>query len=129
MTSLRTSLLARMEWLVTATRDSTAHLWNIQNPITDPIVLSGHDDTSSVAFSPDGKWLAIGSWGKTVRLWDMQNPAGEPLVLRGHDDWVRALAFSPDGGGWRRVVKTEPPACGICKTQQGRPLSCVGMMM
>lgn len=58
--------------------------------------LTGEENLTSVAFSPDGKLLASGSYDKTVRVWDIQT-ADLKLTLKGHDDVVESVAFSPDG--------------------------------
>ncbi|MEW5531901.1 NACHT and WD repeat domain-containing protein [Streptomyces virginiae] len=60
--------------------------------------LLGNEDTSDVAFSPDGRLLVFGArrWTKNVQLWDIRRRAlvGEPWACR--TGAIRALAFSPD---------------------------------
>jgi uncharacterized protein (TIGR03067 family) len=56
-----------------------------------------HDgQTTSMAFSPDGRFLATGGLDKTVLLWD----ASRGLLRReltGHNRPVNSVRFSPDG--------------------------------
>jgi WD40 repeat protein len=84
--------------LATTGDDQRIRVWSLDTPKEAPLVLSGHDDSVTVAaFSPDGKRLASGSRDRTVRLWDLEQPDVRPLVLHGHGDNVYSLAFSPDG--------------------------------
>ena len=80
--------------LVTASRDSTAIIWDLQgNQIA---VLPGHQDgLSSVAFSPDGQKLVTASGDGTARIWDLRG--NEIALLQGHQEGVNSVAFSPDG--------------------------------
>jgi WD40 repeat protein len=104
-------------WLVTASGDGTARLWDLTtpNPAAEPFVLRGHEGAIlDIAFSPDGRWLVTTSQDSTARLWDISallpgpvgagstvqtasNPAAEPLVLGGHGFGVNTAVFSPDG--------------------------------
>jgi WD40 repeat protein len=87
-------------WLVTASNDGTARLWDVENPAPEPTVLEGYlygYDVNAITFSPNGRWLATAGNGGTARLWDMENPAAEPAILEGHKGEVLAVAFSPDG--------------------------------
>lgn len=79
--------------VVTASKDTTARVWNMDGS-GDPIVLDGHDDqVFSAAFSPDGKGIVTASRDKTARLWNADG-TGEPFPMRWHSDWVRFAAFS-----------------------------------
>src|SRR5439155_6990913 len=52
---------------------------------------------SCLALSADGRTLAAGSWGGSLHLWEVAT--GKLLQsLPGVREWVRAVAFSPDGG-------------------------------
>jgi Tol biopolymer transport system component len=86
--------------VVTASDDSTARLWDIENDQYIG-VLTGHSNwVTSAAFSPNGKLVVTASRDKTARLWDVAS-GKEIAILKGHDNWVISAAFSPDGG---RVV-------------------------
>jgi WD40 repeat protein len=87
-------------WLVTASGDSTARLWDVTHadPTLNPIILRGHTAwVNAVMFSPDGKWLATGSQDKTIRLWNTADFLRPSLVLYGHEGDIVKVAFSPDG--------------------------------
>ncbi len=80
--------------LVTASRDGTARIWDLQG--NEIAVLPGHqDEVSSVAFSPDGQKLVTASGDGTARIWDLRG--NEIALLQGHQDGVNSVAFSPDG--------------------------------
>jgi WD40 repeat protein len=84
--------------LASSSYDNMIRLWQVDEPNSEPLILSGHTSVVlSVAFSPDGKLLAGGSVDNTIRLWQVNKANTEPLILRGHDAAVRAVAFSPDG--------------------------------
>ena len=82
--------------LATASRDSTAILWDVAQcrPIAH---LRGHrSDVFAIAVAPNGQLVATSSKDRTVKLWNA--PSGkEKGTLRGHGGSVNALAFSPDG--------------------------------
>jgi WD40 repeat protein len=86
-------------WLVTASWDGTARLWDVSSllpgpartgntglstpdPAAGPFVLGGHQGPLGAAtFSSDSHWLATASGDGTARLWDLTtpNPAAEPF--------------------------------------------------
>jgi WD40 repeat protein len=97
---------------VIAVRDPTG-----RDPLTPP--LKGPIRyLKSVAVSPDGRLVAAGGCAPgsaedvgeghlecsagVIAIWEASKPgggtAGGPRLLHGHPDFVRALAFSPDGG-------------------------------
>jgi WD40 repeat protein len=85
------------KWLATASADTTVRLWQMADPTTAPLVLSGSDGgVEHLSFSADGHWLATVD-RNTARLWNMDDLAAKPFVLDGHDGAIRAVAFSPDG--------------------------------
>ena len=83
-------------WIVTASRDDTARIWD---PKTGETVatLQGHtNDVEAVAFSPDGQRIVTASSDKTARVWDAKS--GNTLTtLQGHTEGVRSAQFSPSG--------------------------------
>jgi len=95
------AISADNHWLITASRDNTARLWNLsaKDPAGNPVVLCGHEGPiRAVAISADNRRLITGSEDKTVRLWDLsaRDPAANPVVLRGHDGPVWAVEISAD---------------------------------
>jgi WD40 repeat protein len=82
------------KWIVTASRDATAILWDRQG--NKRVELRGHEkDVYGVAFSPDSSKIATASGDGTVKIWNLQ---GQVLkILKGHTNSVYSVAFSPDG--------------------------------
>ncbi|MCL1469327.1 WD40 repeat domain-containing protein [Argonema antarcticum] len=82
--------------LVSASRDRTIKLWNLETGETIR-TLKGHTGpVFSVAISSNGQTLASASEDKTVRLWHLET--GELLsTFTGHAEQVNAVVFSPDG--------------------------------
>jgi WD40 repeat protein len=59
-------------WLATRSNDATARLWDMNDPMADPIVLRGHESSIDILnFSPDERWLATRS-DSTIRLWNLE---------------------------------------------------------
>jgi WD40 repeat protein len=59
------------KWVVTASYDDTARVWDAQTgqPVGQPL---NHDwSVNSASFSPDGKWVVTASRDKTARVWDV----------------------------------------------------------
>lgn len=90
------------KWLASCSDDTTIHLWDLSQPDTKPIVLSGHHSgVRALAFNPtNGNRLASGSLDHTVQVWDLSHPDVEPIILRGHQGSVRSVAFSPTNGNF-----------------------------
>ena len=86
--------------IVTASLDSTAHVWDVATG-KELFTLVGHgDDVGSAFFSPDGQRIVTASLDGTARIWDAAS--GEELFAsRGHEDGVASARFSPDG---QRIV-------------------------
>lgn len=84
------------KYVLTASREPKAHLWDVdRKKVTEPVrSLEGHtDNVLCVAFSPDGTLAATGSHDRAVRVWNVQT--GKELVppLKGHKDDVTSLLF------------------------------------
>lgn len=82
--------------LVTASNDTTAHLWDA---ITGQHLyqLTGHQDgIAAVAFSPDGQFVATGSGDMTVHLWNVKT-GREVRRFIGHTLGINDVIFSSDG--------------------------------
>jgi WD40 repeat protein/serine/threonine protein kinase len=84
------------EWIVTASSDKTAKLWNAA---TGELVrtFSGHAwSVLSADFSKDGLRLITGSEDNSAKVWDVAT--GDCLLtLAGHTAPVASVAFAPDG--------------------------------
>lgn len=78
--------------LVTASKEGTAKVWNIQGE--EIVSLVGHSQViNAVSFSPQGNYILTGSDDYTARLWNLN---GEELkTYIAHK--VSSLAFAPDG--------------------------------
>ena len=71
---------------------------SIKDIFVDEPGITCNQDTSSIAFSKDGKYLAATA-GYDVVLLDWQNPSGCTLFkkLTGHTAGIGSIEFSPDG--------------------------------
>ena len=75
---------------------------------------------TGIAFSPDGEQLATSGNDNTARIWHLSRYAGEgpteEIARLSPGSTPSFVAFSADGGTWRRVRKTASPACGKSAT-------------
>ena len=81
--------------IVTASRDSTARIWNSQN-YKQLASLTGHsDDVVTATFSPDGRQIITASSDKTAKIWDSESG----ILVRSlqHASFVNSANFSPNG--------------------------------
>lgn len=98
-------------YLATASEDSTARLYDLdQRKVT--AVLRGHDaSVTSVSFDSSASRVATAG-GLEARVWEV--PSGEPVRTLSHEDTVRTAYLSPDGGRVLSVIggerrESEPP--------------------
>jgi eukaryotic-like serine/threonine-protein kinase len=107
-------------WVVTASWDKTARVWDAQTgqPVSEP--LRHEDEVWSAQFSPDGRRVVTASFDKTARVWDAQSgqPISEPLR---HEAPVRSAQFSPDGR-WVVTASWDNTA-RVWDAQTGQPIS------
>jgi WD40 repeat protein len=100
-------------WIVTASADNTARIWNATTGST-LVTLSGHaSEVTAVAVFADQPGLRVltGSSDQTAKLWAISNlsdsvkpdqtagrwEAKELLSLRGHTRALTSVSFAPDG--------------------------------
>jgi WD40 repeat protein len=83
------------EIAISATRDGTVRLWDIQSGAILGSTLKHEDVVSNVVLSPDGQSVLTASDDKTARLWDART--GKAIGILKHDNRVQTIAFSPDG--------------------------------
>lgn len=85
-------------FVVTASEDRTARVWEVAAEGRSSIVLAGGHSSalSSAAFSPDGNLVVTSGADRTIRLWNAKS--GNPVItLRVHRGTVNDVQFSPDG--------------------------------
>jgi WD40 repeat protein/serine/threonine protein kinase len=83
-------------WVVTASADNTARVWEAQSgqPVSPP--LPHTDVVASAVFNSDGRWVVTASADNTARVWEAQS--GQPVSpLLQHLGSIDFAEFSPDG--------------------------------
>jgi hypothetical protein len=88
------------QWVVTASRDNTARVWDARTgrPLTEP--LKHGKPVNFAQFSPDSTRVVTASDDGAARVWDAQT--GQPLTdPLSHAAELFCAQFSPDG---RRIV-------------------------
>ncbi len=87
-------------WLVTASADPIAALWQLAELEEDPIPLYGHGAAvTAVGFSNDSRWLATAGAAGDTRIWDLSAENLTAVVLEGHEGEIHAVAFDA-GSRW-----------------------------
>ncbi len=82
-------------YILTASWDHTARLWDVQSGQTIRTFANHLDKIWTAALSPDGKYLLTGSNDKTARLWNA-DPTHETRTIHGHSGRILSLAFFPN---------------------------------
>ena len=115
-------------WVITASADKSARVWNAMTgePRTPP--LAHQDSVTHVAFSPDSRWVITTSRDGSARVWDaatgqprtplLEHPA--PILLGGKKgvESVHFASFSPDG---RWVITASETHARVWDATSGRP--------
>jgi WD40 repeat protein len=86
------------KYILTASADETARIWNVSSEKPDLITeLHGHVGPVSTAnFSPDGARVVTSGFDSTAQVWDVSS--GRNLaVLRGHTGNLSSAIYSPNG--------------------------------
>ncbi len=101
------ALDAAGRWLVTASEDKTAKVWDLKTgrlalTLRPPVGDDNEGKLAAVAMSPDGARVAVagwtGMWGKTASAYVFDRSSAKLLrQLSGLPGKIEALAWSPDG--------------------------------
>jgi WD40 repeat protein/serine/threonine protein kinase len=86
------------QWVLTASNDHTANVWNAATGKSRFGAPLRHEDfIVRASFSLDGKRIVTASADRTARVWDAAT-GRRITTLEGHQEAVRDARFSPDGG-------------------------------
>jgi WD40 repeat protein/serine/threonine protein kinase len=84
--------------ILTGSLDKTARLWHVRMRQPLGLPFHHHGPVYRVAFSPREALVATGSSENGARLCELSRDLQAPMPLFPHQTWVRAVAFSSDGG-------------------------------
>lgn len=84
------------KWAVSASRDKTAKIWNLDNK-SEEGTLTGHTKSIySVCMSNDSRYIITGSEDNSIRIWNFNDRSLE-TILNGHTGTVYSVCMSLDG--------------------------------
>lgn len=108
-----TAMAVHGPWLVTASKDKTIRVWDMENGASR-LVLRGHtDDITALAVSRD--WIVSGDADDIVRVWQLSD--GRLLqTLKGHGDTITSLVISG-----QRIISADTDG-KVLFWQQGREM-------
>ena len=107
-------------WIVTASADKTARIWDVRSgrPLIEPLMHG--DGVTSASFSSDGHRLVTACSDGTAGVWDTRT--GQPLTkLLKHEADVNSAQFSPDGS--RIVTASADNSARVWDARTGQPLT------
>ena len=85
-------------WLVSAGRDNTARLWDVESGRQLAALQGAHDNRLwSAAFSPDGRTLVTTGGEGHIKLWDLDTLLYQERKPLPASESTDSIAFHPDG--------------------------------
>ncbi|HRY51361.1 MAG TPA: protein kinase [Candidatus Paceibacterota bacterium] len=111
---------ADSRWLVTASKDRTARVWDSVTGELRFAPLRLADEVLDARFSPDGKWLVTAAMDGAARIWDAATgqAIGPPLQHAGPVRWAE---FSPDST--RVATASEDSTARVWEAVTGQPVT------
>ena len=83
--------------LAATSYDKIVRVWNLEEPKTPPVELTGHQAVLyAVEFSPKGDLLVSADANGVLGIWDVEHDY-ERQMFTEETDWIWSIAFSPDG--------------------------------
>ena len=127
-----TTVVAQSKHLISASRDQTVKVWDIETGFCDS-TLTEHSDwvrclatQASVPTVTDGgeqpRWASAGN-DQVIRVYQQDGDSSMPVAtLRGHEHVIEALAFlsEPTGGGGTKSFQRSNPAENNLSSSNGR---------
>lgn len=113
------TISADRQWLLSASDDHTATLWELQSGVARRTFRHG-GPVRHAAFSPDGQRVLTASLDNTARVWDIATggPASAPMK---HGAAVQMADFS--GDGLRVVTASLDHSARVWDAKSGMPLT------
>jgi WD40 repeat protein len=110
------------KWVLTATADGIARLWDRKGKVLHKFEQEGIGGLYSAVFSPDGQYILTASSDNIVYLWKATEPWGaEPIrKFEGHQGPVLSARFSRDGK--TVLTASQDKTARLWDTESGKPL-------